>query len=134
MIGELAACSAEPPEQTKPIVAFHEGDLRGYASDSLAVLDGQVPDEAVTAVLDGLSRASGPAAFTITAAALRLTFGAERLPSRPPYKDLTEPQRRTVRILAELDEDTWQWANFTQILRAWNLPDQRKECRRYAGV
>ena len=134
VIGELAACSAEPPEQTKPIVAFHEGDLRGYASDSLAVLDGQVPDEAVTAVLDGLSRASGPAAFTITAAALRLTFGAERLPSRPPYKDLTEPQRRTVRILAELDEDTWQWANFTQILRAWNLPDQRKECRRYAGL
>jgi hypothetical protein len=134
VIGVLAACSAEPPEQGEPAIAFHEGDLRGYASDSLALLDGTVPDEAVAAVLDGLSRASGPAAFTITAAALRLTFGAARLPSRPPYEDLTEPQRRTVRILAELGEDTWQWANFTQILRAWNLPDQREECRRYAGI
>jgi hypothetical protein len=88
----------------------------------------------VTSVLEGLSRTSGPSAFAITAAALQITFGAERPPPRPPYEDLTEPQRRTIGILAELDEDTWRWVNFTEILGAWNLPDKREECRRYAGL
>jgi hypothetical protein len=56
VITELATCTADPPEQGEPAVEFHEGDLRGYSSESLARLDGAVPGMAVTAVLDGLSR------------------------------------------------------------------------------
>lgn len=92
------------------------------------------PDEAVTSVLDGLSRASGTDAFAPATAALRLTFGAQGSATRAPYDALTEPQRRTVRVLADLGEETWQWLNFIEIVRAWNLPEEREECRRYAGL
>lgn len=134
VIGELAACSVNPPDQDEPAVHFLEGDLRGYASSSLALLDGQVPADVVASVLDGLSRTSEIASFAVAAAALRLAFGPRRPSPRPPYDDLTELQRRTVRTLADLDTKTWHWVNFTDILRAWNLPDERDECRRYAGL
>lgn len=132
VISELTACSAEPPEQGEPGVEYHEGDLRGYSSESLAWLDGEVPGGAVTAVLDGLSRASGLSLFTVTAAALRLTFGDEPLRPRPRFAELTEPQQRCVRVLASVGDDAWQWVNFTEILRAWNLPDKREDLQRYA--
>lgn len=131
VVGCLAACAVDPPDGG---IAFLEGDVRGYSSLSLALLEGQAPPDAVSAVLAGLSRSSGTRAFTITSAALHLTFGAEPLRPRPPYEKLTEQQRRTVRTLAELDGKTWQWGNFTEILRAWNLPAAREEMRQYAGL
>lgn len=134
VIRELADCCASPPEQGEPGVAFYEGDLRGYASNSLALLGVEVVAEALTSLLEGLSRTSGHGAVAVAAAVLRMTFGAERLPSRPPYEDLTELQRCTIEVLAELDEETWHWASFIEILRSWNLPDRREACRGYAGL
>jgi HEAT repeat protein len=132
VIDVLASSSAEPPGQTEPVVMFHEGDLRAYASASLVPLD--PPEEAITAVLAGLSRTSGLSAFAPTLAALRLAFGAEPPESPPAFDELTEPQRRTVRTLAEMDEETWQWLNFSEFVHRWKLPDEREACRRYAGL
>lgn len=133
--GVLAAACVEPPEPgPEPTVRFLGGDLRGYAAQTLAALDGHLPPAALDAVLDGLARASGTGAFPVTAAALRLAFprGAPR--PLPPYSQLTELQQRVVRTLAGLEPDTWRWGNFTLLLRAWNLPSAHGECRAYAGL
>jgi hypothetical protein len=39
-----------------------------------------------------------------------------------------------IRTLASLGPDTWRWANFWSIVRAWRLPQQREEMRAYAGL
>ena len=52
----------------------------------------------------------------------------------PPYDQLTEPQQRVVRTLADLEPGTWRWGNFMSTLRAWNLPSAHGECRTYAGL
>ncbi|XVQ89494.1 hypothetical protein ACQP2K_19375 [Microbispora siamensis] len=36
--------------------------------------------------------------------------------------------------MADLDAATWRWADFMEIMRAWNLPATRAECRAYAGL
>jgi len=133
--GVLAAACVEPPGPgPEPAVRFLGGDLRGYAAQTLALLDGHLPPSALDAVLDGLTRASGTAAFPVTAAALRLAFPRGAPHPLPPYSQLTEPQRRVVRTLASLEPDTWRWGNFMLILRAWNLPTAHAECRAYAGL
>ena len=135
VVAELARCGASEPEQETPRVCFSdEGDIRAYSAKSLAAVQGELTDEAMAAVLDGLAGVSGPYAFTPAATALRLTFGPEPPATRPPFAELTEPQRRTVRILAEIGERTWLWTDFTDILRDWNLPDRRDDCRRYVGL
>ncbi|MER6949424.1 HEAT repeat domain-containing protein [Nonomuraea sp. NPDC000554] len=135
VIGALAEASMIPPEtDAEPAVSFLDGDLRGYASQTLATLDHQLPAETVEAVVKGLSRTSEVATFSMTAAALRLTFphGAPR--PLPPFEELTAPQRRVVQVLAELGPETWRWVNFMSILRSWNLPSTHAECRAYAGL
>jgi HEAT repeat protein len=135
VVAELARRGASEPSQEAPRVAFYDGgDIRAYSARSLAALDGSFTDEAVAAVLDGLADVSGPYAFTPTATALRLTFGPEPPSTRPSFAELTEAQRRCVRILAEIGERTWLWNDFTEILRGWHLPDRRDDCRRYAGL
>jgi hypothetical protein len=67
-------------------------------------------------------------------AALRMAFPRGAPHPLPPYNQLTEPQQRTVRTLADLGPDTWRWGNFTSILRAWNLPSAHDTCRTYAGL
>lgn len=68
--GVLAAACVEPPEPgPEPAVRFLGGDLRGYAAQTLAVLDGHLPPSVLDAVLDGLARTSGTAAFPVAAAA-----------------------------------------------------------------
>ncbi|MBC6456676.1 HEAT repeat domain-containing protein [Actinomadura sp. HBU206391] len=135
VIEALAAASADPPEPGPgPQVGFLQGDLRAYATQTLAALAGRVPQAAVDAVLTGLSRSSEVAAFAMAEAALRLTFPAGALSPLPPFEELTEPQRRVVRVLAELGPETWRWVNFTSIMRDWNLPAEQPECRAYAGL
>ncbi|WP_449065123.1 HEAT repeat domain-containing protein [Planomonospora algeriensis] len=135
VIGVLAAASVDPPAtDAKPETLFMDGDVRGYAAQTLATLNGRLPAEIIDAVLDGLSRTSQVAAFSTAAAALRLTFPGCAPRPLPPFADLTGPQRRTVRVLAELGPETWRWGNFTSIVRAWNLPDTHAECRAYAGL
>jgi hypothetical protein len=131
----LAAACVEPPQPGPvPTVCFLGGDLRGYAAQTLAMLDGHLPPSALDAVLDGLARTSGTAAFPMAAAALRLTFPRGAPHPLPPYKQLNEPQQRVVRTLADLGPGTWQWGNFMSILQAWNLPSAHGECRTYAGL
>ena len=135
VIGALAAASVDPPQTgAGPAVSFLEGHLRAYASQTLAMLDGHLPPGTLNAVLDGLSQTSEVAAFPMTAAALRLTFPNGAPHPLPPFDELTEPQRRVVRILAGLGPETWRWANFTSIMRTWNLPSSHAECRSYAGL
>ncbi|WP_433463850.1 HEAT repeat domain-containing protein [Spirillospora sp. CA-128828] len=129
VIAELAACSTSPPDEP---AAFLDGDLRLYSALTLAALD-EPPREAVDAVLEGLSRTSDDASFSMAAAALTLTFRAPVLPL-PPFADLTTAQQRTVRTIAELPPASWQWINLMEILGDWGLPTDRGECRRYAGI
>ena len=114
--------------------AVSGGSLRGYAARALALLDDRLPPSALDAVLDGLARASGMAAFPVAAAALRLAFPRGAPHPLPPYSQLAEPQQRVVRTLAGLGSDTWRWGNFMLILRAWNLPSAHGACRAYAGL
>ncbi|MEN3541333.1 hypothetical protein AAH991_39930 [Microbispora sp. ZYX-F-249] len=67
-------------------------------------------------------------------AALRLAFphGVHR--RLPAFEKLTELQRRTVHALAELNAATWCWADFLGIMRGWNLPATRTDCRAYVGL
>ncbi|SEF91181.1 HEAT repeat-containing protein [Thermomonospora echinospora] len=132
VIGELAVAAANPPDDHW--LVFFEGDLRGYASATLAGLDGQVGAEAVDAVLDGLAQTSETGSFAPTAAALRLVFGERAPQPLPPFGKLDEPQRRAVRVLAELDPQTWQWINFMEILGRWGLPAVHEELRTYAEL
>ena len=133
--GVLAAACVDPPQPgPEPTVRFLGGDLRGYAAQALALLDDRLPPSALDAVLDGLARASGVAAFPVAAAALRLAFPRGAPHPLPPYSQLAEPQQRVVRTLAGLGSDTWRWGNFMLILRAWNLPSAHGECRAYAGL
>ncbi|GAA4392033.1 hypothetical protein GCM10023088_69710 [Actinomadura verrucosospora] len=129
VIAELAASSASPPEGE---AAFLEGDLRLYSALTMAALDG-APPEAVGAVLDGLSRTSGEASFPMAEAALRLTFRTPALPL-PRFAALASAQQRTVHTIAELPPESWRWGNLLEILRAWGLPTDHDECRRYAGL
>jgi HEAT repeat protein len=135
VIEALAAASADPPEPgAGPHIGFLQGDLRAYATQTLAGLAGRVPPEAVDAVLKGLSRSSEVAAFAMAEAALRLTFTTGALRPLPPFEELTEPQQRVVRVLAELGPETWCWVNFMSIMRDWNLPAVQPECRAYARL
>jgi HEAT repeat protein len=129
-----AACVEPPPPGPGPAVSFLDGDLRGYAAQTLAMLDGQLPPAALDAILDGLARTSGTATFPLTTAALQLAFPRGAPHPLPPYGQLTQPQQRVVHTLAALGPDTWRWVNFTSILRAWNLPDTHAGCRAYAGL
>ncbi|MEU5877594.1 HEAT repeat domain-containing protein [Spirillospora sp. NPDC047279] len=134
VVGVLASAAAAPPEQDDGLqVAFHESDLRGYASEALAAMRDPAP-EAVSAVLEGLARTSEISAFPITAAALRMTFGEPGAAPAPAFAELTGPQRETVMALAGLDEKTWHWVNFTEIVEAWGLPRDRAAFRAYAGL
>lgn len=98
------------------------------------MLADRLPPEAVDSVLEGLSKSSGTAAFSMTEAALRLTFPNGPLRPLPPFKKLTEPQRKVVRALARLGPETWCRGNFTAILRSWNLPADQAKCRAYAKL
>ncbi|GCD96835.1 HEAT repeat domain-containing protein [Embleya hyalina] len=129
----LAAAVVDPPEQGVPGIPFHEGDLRGYASIALVAADRAIGIGALDVLLAGLARTSGPSAFAVTAAALHTAFGSDRPYPLPPYKELDAVTRKVVRALAELDEHTWQWANFRLMLRPYNLPGDRAACRRYVG-
>ncbi|GLX50467.1 hypothetical protein Shyhy01_34170 [Streptomyces hygroscopicus subsp. hygroscopicus] len=133
VLSELVAVAEEPGSDT-PRVVFHEGDLRGYSAASLTLLAGRFPAEALDAVTGGLAATSGPESFPLATAALRLAFGEPGPDGPGAFTELAEPQRRLVRVLAELDKATWQWANLWGIVRSWGLPTPRDALRAYAGL
>jgi len=133
VLGALAAASEDPPlPGTGPPVHFLDGNLKGYAAQALAALDGDLPADVIDGVLHGLARSEQVAAFPMTSAALRLAFPGGAPDPLPPLGELTEPQQRVVRTLAELGPETWRWVNFTEILRNWGLPAEQADCRAYA--
>ncbi|MGV4985959.1 HEAT repeat domain-containing protein [Streptomyces sp. NRAIS4] len=134
VLTELAAVEDEQPETGSLRVLFHEGDLRGYAAASLVLLADRFPDEALDAVTGALTATSGPAAFPVAGAALRLAFGEPVPGGVGAFEELGERQRRLVRVLAGLDTQTWQWVNLWSTVRAWGLPTPRNPLRVYAGL
>ncbi|MEW1910948.1 HEAT repeat domain-containing protein [Kitasatospora sp. NPDC085895] len=134
VLAELAAVEAEEPDGEELAVPFQDGDLNGYAALALTQVADRYPAEALDAVTTGLARASGPAAFPVTAAALRLAFGGSSHADLPPFAELDHGQQRLVTTLASLGDDTWCWGNFLQILRGWDIPADRTELRAYAGL
>jgi HEAT repeat protein len=135
VIQTLADATATPPEQdTRPGVRFLDGDLRGYASQTLSLLADSLTPEAFDAVLDGLSRSAEIGTFSIASAALRLAFPSGPVSSLPPFEQLSDRQRRVVRVLADLGPETWRWGNFMGIMSAWKLPGRHAQCREYAGL
>lgn len=135
VVQALAAATVDPPEPAEgPWVGFLDGDVRGYASLTLATLADWVTPEAFDAVVDGLSSSTGISAFPVAAAALRLAFPAGPVEPLPSFADLTDRQRCVVRVLADLGPDTWRWGNFTEIMASWKLPRTHAECRDYAGL
>jgi hypothetical protein len=135
VLGALAAASEDPPQPgTGPPVHFLDGDLKGYAAQALAALDGHLPANVMDGVLHGLARSEQVAAFPMTSAALRLAFPGGTPDPLPAFGELTGLQQRVVRILAELGPETWRWANFTAMLRYWGLPAVQADCRAYVGL
>lgn len=130
----LEAAAAQPPEDSAPGIQHLEGDVRGYVTITLAAIEEQAHPRLLGAMLEGLALSSGPAAFPTAEAVLRRVFGQLRSAPLPPYSDLTEPQQRVVRTLAEMGDDTWRWANFMLMLNAWGLPSEQAKCRAYAGL
>lgn len=125
---------AEEPGPDESRVPFHEGDVRGYSAASLTLLGDRYPRKALDAVTDGLAVTTGPASFPVATAALRLAFGEPGPQGPGAFAELTEAQCRLVRVLAERDKATWQWANFCGIVRSWGLPTPRDALRAYAGL
>lgn len=135
VLGALAAATEDPPQPgTGPPVHFLDGDLKGYAAQALAALDGHLPADVMDGVLHGLARSEQVAAFPMTSAALRLAFPGGAPDPLPAFGELTELQQRVVRILAGLGPDTWRWVNFTAMLRNWGLPAEQADCRAYVGL
>lgn len=130
----LETAAVQPPEGSEPGLLHLEGNLRGYVTMTLAAAGEKTRPRILGAMLEGLALSSGPEAFPTVEAVLQHAFGQPGRAPLPPYEELTEPQRRTVRTLAEMGDDTWRWGNFTMMLRAWGLPFLRAECRTYAGL
>jgi hypothetical protein len=139
----LADAAAQPPEaadtegeegEEDRLVRFLDGDIRGYSSLSLVLLADSVTPEVFDAILDGLARSSEIGAFSIAGATLRLAFPEGPAEELSPFSDLDDRQQRVVRVLADLDTQTWHWGNFTDIVRAWRLPAWHTELRAYAGL
>lgn len=103
MLGVLAAASEDPPlPGTGPPVHFLDGNLKGYAAQVLAALDGHLPADVMDGVLHGLARSEQVTAFPMTSAALRLAFPGGAPDPLPAFGELTELQQRVVCILTEL--------------------------------
>jgi HEAT repeat protein len=135
VLGALAAASEDPPQSGPgPSVHFLDGNLKGYAAQALAALDGHLPADVIDGVLHGLARSEQVAAFPMAVAALRLAFPGGVPDALPPFGELTELQQRVVRTLAELGPETWHWGNFRAILRNWGLPTRQADCRAYVGL
>jgi HEAT repeat protein len=130
----LEAAAVQPPEGSALGIHHLNGNVRGYATITLAAVEERAHPRLLGAMLKGLALSSGPAAFPTVEAVLQHVFGQPMSAPLPPYEDLTEPQRRAMRTLAEMGDDTWCWGNLILMLSAWGLPSQRAECRAYVGL
>ncbi|MEW2355862.1 HEAT repeat domain-containing protein [Spirillospora sp. NPDC029432] len=134
VLGALEEAAVRPPEQDVSGLIHLNGNLRGLATQTLALVEEPAHPRLLGAMLKGLALSSGPEAFATAEAVLRTVFGQPEGAPLPPYDELTEPQRRAVRTLAEMDDETWRWGNFMMILGAWGVPSWQAECRAYAGL
>lgn len=148
--------SGDGGESNEAAIPFYSGNLIDYSAAALGRLKASDNPEAANAVLVALSRTSGTNSFIPARVALCMAFGCDPpstdLPpfeqlalsmafgcgplttDLPAFEQLDQFQRQAVQVLAEMDKYTWSWNNFLDILRRWNIPSDRDDCRRYAGL
>lgn len=116
-------------------LAWHDGDLRGYATMTLASV-GPRFEEALPRMLDALRKSTDELAFHMTCSLLDVLFPYDRKPAS--VKDLTPVQHALLKVLAETP-DLWQpeevgkdgktYNHLWGILGGKDLPSSRKEMR-----
>ncbi|KAL5357000.1 hypothetical protein BJX96DRAFT_143752 [Aspergillus floccosus] len=112
---------------------FYDGNIVDYSADVVAGLDIAEHPGAASAVLDALSRSAGVESLNLVSVAFRLAFGSA--PSETiPFEKLSAFQQRTVEVLANMDQETWEWGSLAAILEKYKIPSSQEECRKYAGL
>jgi hypothetical protein len=121
----LEAAAVQPPEGTEPRIHHLRGNVRGYATITLAAFEERAHSRLSAPCSEGSHSAPVPPPFPTAEAVLQHVFGQPRSAPLPPHEDLTEPQQRAVRTLAEMGEDTCRWGNFMLTLSAWAYSPSR---------
>jgi hypothetical protein len=134
-VGELAARAGHPYAETVPVVRYWDSvDGQAYAWRVLREIEEILPRDSETAILDALSQYAARISANAVEVTLSLTFGPA-YPPYLPYEELTQPQQRTIRILASVDDRQWnRRPHAKEILRKWGLPDNRNDLARFAGI
>ena len=117
-------------------VPYLNGDLAGYAAQSLALVLPDESDEALDVLLGRLPTVSGAEALPVVGEALRRVFPDGPIVAGTPFDALTERQKRVVRALAG-SPSTWlflerAYGNFAWLIGSYGLPSNEEAMRAYA--
>jgi HEAT repeat protein len=111
------------------VLPYLDGDLAGLAALSLRLVVDDDSSDAFDVLLSRLPTGSLP----IAAEAMRRAFPDGPVPAGTPFADLTERQKRIVRLLGETPS-VWQLANFVWLAGGCGLPISAEKTRAYAGT
>ncbi|WP_250034895.1 hypothetical protein [Paractinoplanes maris] len=119
-------------------VPYFDGDLAGYAARSLRLVLGDDDDEALDVLLTRIPAVSGVQAQPVVEEALRRVFPHGPIAAGTPFDDLTERQKRVVRVLAA-SPSTWlflerAYGTFRWLIGGYGLPLDADAMRAYAGM
>ncbi|MBL7252767.1 hypothetical protein [Paractinoplanes lichenicola] len=122
---------ASSDHDIEPTIPYLRGDIAGLALLSLT------GEPALDAALARLRHVSAEPALTTIGVALREVFPHGSIPTGTPYGDLTEPQQRVVRALAETPEawlyDGAEYVNVSLLVSDYGLPHGRARLTAYAA-
>ncbi|KAI8712657.1 hypothetical protein NCS52_01364300 [Fusarium sp. LHS14.1] len=109
---------------------FAYPDLASLAASVLKVNGSEFPQVPQT-TLAQLEGSDGQTTWYLTELLLESAFDGNPLPETKPFLELTELQQETLRALARLDQSTWSWVNFVQILGARGVPSTKEALDAY---
>ncbi|MCO8275862.1 HEAT repeat domain-containing protein [Actinoplanes sp. TRM 88003] len=116
-------------------VPYLDGDLAGYAARSLALVLPDDSDEALDVLLGRIPAVTGVEALPVVGEALRRVFPDGSTAAGTLFDDLTERQKRVVRVLAD-SPSTWlflerAFGNFAWLIGSYGLPSDADKMRAY---